>query len=135
MFNKIKCEICGKGYLINDTASTINAWLQPENFKLDNIDKIVDGIIGEVLCFNCSECKAELRYTYKELEKLYRKKLSDKLLTMLAKGEMADPGMVRKSAKIFIYCGKCSGFDGKGTCPEFIYKECKLKRLPWDRPI
>lgn len=130
MFDILKCEYCEKGRLIHDMQTTANVWLQPEVFRIDDIDKILDGIIGEFLVFNCSECGAEFRYTYKEIEKLYRKELSKRILTAMSVGDISDPGLVRNADRIFIYCGKCSGYDGKGSCPDIVYNDCKLKRLP-----
>ena len=130
MIRTLPCEICEEGEIYYSQKETFDAWVQPEVFKLDDIDKLKDGIISEILVFICNNCEAQFRYTFKEVEKKFRKKLSDRIFTMVAMGDLPDPGSVRKSDRIMIYCGKCSGFDGKGSCPIIIHRDCKLKRLP-----
>lgn len=131
MIRHLPCNACEKGRLMYNQRLTMEAWQHPEVFRLDDIDKIRDGIISDILVMTCDSCEAEIRYTMKEIEKIFRKNLSDRLFTMMARGDIPDPGGIRDSKRIFYYCGKCTGFDGKGTCPEFIFEECKLKRLPY----
>lgn len=131
MLNRIDCPICGAEDLQYNPIKTMYSWSVPEVFKLEDVDKLVDGIISDVLIFECFHCKAEVRYTFKEIEKLHRKKLSDNLLTLLARDEIeVNPNATKPSERVLIYCGKCSGFDGRGACPIFIHKDCKLKRFP-----
>lgn len=135
MSRGLKCEVCGDGVIQYLPEKTLEVWRQPEIFELEYVDKLKDGIISDVLVFMCTKCGVELRYTFKEIEKLYRREVSKRLLTLMAKGEMSNLYKIESNKKIFIYCGKCGGFDGKGICPEYIYNDCKLKRLPWDRII
>ena len=131
MIKSFKCEACNEGMLYYDHGATFEAWQQPDIFILNDIDKIKDGIISDILVMVCNKCGTKIRYTLKELEKKYRKIMSYKMLTMMAIGNIPDPGAVRKSDRILVYCGKCSGYDGKGSCPLIIYNECKLKRFPY----
>ncbi len=108
----------------------MEAWQHPDVFKLDDIDKLKDGIISDILVMTCTMCEAEVRYTLKEIEKVFRKQLSDRIFTMLARGDIPDPGALKKE-RIMYYCGRCTGFDGKGTCPKNIYDNCKIRRMPY----
>lgn len=132
MIRKLPCDFCEKGKMIYSQRETMEAWQHAEVFRLDDIDKLKDGIISDILVFICTECGAKIRYTLKEAEKKFRKNLSDRILTMIAMGDIPDPGSFRKVNRAYIYCGKCNGYDGKGSCPVPIYKNCKLKRLPHD---
>jgi len=108
---------------------TYDAYSLPDTFVLDDIDKITDGIIGEYLVYICRKCGSVERYTYKELEQLERKRISKTIIDSIARGEMVKAAPLRKS-KVLIYCGKCNGLDGKGSCLIETFKECKIKRLP-----
>ena len=125
----LECETCGKQFLHFDPQATTEDYARPDVFTLDNVDKIVDGMIAEYLVYKCSGCGAKGRYTFKDIEKIVRKKLSKQLLTAIAKKEMAAQIGASK-VKVFIYCGKCTGLDGKGSCLVSIYNKCKLKRMP-----
>ena len=130
MIKRLPCEACGEGELYYSQVETTNAWSHPDVFIFDNVDKIVDGIMNDVLVFNCTKCDAKIRYTFKEIEKKFRQKLTNRILTMIAMGDMPIPGSTREHGRVVIYCGKCSGYDGKGSCPSRIYDHCELKRLP-----
>jgi len=108
----------------------MEAWQQPEVFRLDDISQLKESILSDILVMVCSKCGSQVRFTLKEIEKEFRKKLSTRILTMLARGDIPDPGG-RKTDRIYFYCGKCNGYDGKGACPQYIYDNCELKRLPY----
>jgi len=131
MIRELPCKTCGEGHLLYNQKETMEAWQQPEIFRLDDIDKLRDGVLSDILVMMCNQCGAQERFTFKELEKEFRKKLSNRILTILSKGYMEDPGSVRKADRIFFYCGKCNGYDGKGSCPKYVYNNCELKRLPY----
>jgi len=134
MFNGLikylECETCGERFMHFDIESTLDDYSHPDVFTLDNVDNIIDGIIAEYLVYVCSKCGAKGKYTIKEIEKRVRKELSKQLLTAMAKQEMASHNFHSKKAKVLIYCGKCTGLDGKGSCLVPIYNKCKLKRIP-----
>lgn len=130
MIRYLPCTSCDKGRLYYNQKETMEAWQQPEIFRLDDITKIKDGILSEILVMVCSQCGTQERFTLKEIEKEFRKKLSNRIFTMLARGDIPDPG-ARKTDRIYFYCGKCNGYDGKGSCPQYIYDNCDIKRLPY----
>jgi hypothetical protein len=131
MIRYIECDLCENGRLIYSQRETMDAWQHPEVFRLDDLDKLRDGIISDILVMVCTECDYQIRYTFKELEKVFRKQLSNRIFTMLGRGDIPDPGSVKKVDRTHIYCGKCSGYDGKGSCPRYVYNNCELKRLPY----
>jgi hypothetical protein len=109
----------------------MEAWQQPEVFRLDDLDKLKNGTISDILVMACIECNSQVRYTMREIEKEFRKNLSNRLFTMLGRGDIPDPGSFRHTDRIYVYCGKCNGYDGKGACPRYVYNNCELKRLPY----
>ena len=131
MIQHLPCHICEDGKLMFNHRLTFEAWQQPEVFRLDDIGKLKDGIISDILVMTCIKCGAEARYTLKEIEKKFRKNISKRLFTLLGRGDIPDPGSLRRTDRLFFYCGKCTGYDGKGGCPEYIYKGCELKRMPY----
>jgi len=131
MIQHLPCDACKKGRLLYSQRLTMEAWQQPEVFRLDDLGKLKDGVISDILVMVCTECEVEVRYTLKEIEKVFRKRLSDRLFTMFGRADLPDPGGIRKTNRIFYYCNKCTGYDGKGSCPQYIYNNCEIKRLPY----
>ena len=131
MIRHLPCKSCEDGRLYYDQRATMEAWQQPEIFRLDDIDKLKDGILSDILVMVCNQCNVQVRFTLKEIEKEFRKQLSERIFTMIGHGDIPDPGSVRKIDRLFFYCGKCNGYDGKGACPKYIYENCDLKRMPY----
>ena len=123
------CNFCKKGRLRHYTQLTFERYSEPESFILDDVDKLVDGIIGDYLVYRCEKCGAVESYTFKDIERMFRKEISKRVMDVKARGEMIETVLLSKK-RIMIYCGKCNGFDGKGSCLLETFKNCKLKRLP-----
>jgi hypothetical protein len=123
------CKFCKKGRLIYDPQLTFEKYSEPEAFVLDDVDKLVDGIIGDYLVYRCEECGAAESYTFKDIEKMARKRISERVIDLKARGAMIETGVLLAKRRIMIYCGKCNGFDGKGSCLLETFKNCELKRL------
>lgn len=124
--NVVSCELCGAALSL-DVHSTIGFYDSYIVSDLDEIKEGIDNIIAQCLVYKCSSCSQTYKYTYKEIEKAARKKLTEKFLMYYNK----EP--VKKAAqkfKYFIYCGKCQGFDGQGCCPQSVYENCEIKRFP-----
>lgn len=130
MIKQLPCPYCERGQLYFNQVETTKAWYHPIVFRLDDLDKLKDGVVSDILVFTCNVCEATERYTFKEVELKFRKRLSDIMLTQIAREDMPDPGTMRDIDRTLIYCGKCGGFDGKGSCPHYIFDDCKLKRIP-----
>lgn len=101
----------------------------PETFVLDDVDKIVDGIMCQYLIYRCNKCKSIEKFTYKEIERRERKRMSMLVMNSAARGEI-EKALLRSGNRVLMYCGKCNGLDGKGACLVETYRNCKLKRLP-----
>jgi len=132
MFNNLLqnliCEKCGIGELFFDRSATQKSYASPTSFTVEEIEATADGILNSYLIFYCTSCGEPTRYTFKEVEKLMRKEITDNIIHSIVRGELLPTVNVRD--KNFIYCGKCTGFSGNGACPKSIYDKCELKRLP-----
>jgi hypothetical protein len=127
--NNLSCDFCKEGLLYLDKPGTLNSYFVPETFALSEISELIDKTINEYLLFKCRNCGNSIKYTYKDIEKKIRERLYKDLISMVSIKELKshDLNFVKK---VFVYCGKCRGFDGKGSCPIKIYENCKLKRFP-----
>lgn len=126
LLDHVKCPICLDGHMQISVSNTFRSYL--EGFNLDNLDSLVDGIIDQYWVFVCLSCGAKQRFNFKDIERNVRKDLSQKVLTLKAKGEMDK--VINVKVRHLVYCGVCNGFDSKGSCPDKIYKSCELRRMP-----
>jgi hypothetical protein len=125
-----KCSFCGKGALRYEPKETFLAYSMPESFVLDEVDELLDGIIGQYIVYKCDECGAIERYTLKDIEKMIRKEISRRVINAKARAEIIETKKLLSKRRIMVYCGRCNGFDGKGSCLLETFKNCKLKRIP-----
>lgn len=130
LLDVVKCEVCGDN-LYYSLEDTFNDYSTPAVFNIDNIENVVDGIIAEYMVLKCVKCGAKYKYTFKEIERLARKEISRMVMTSIAIGEIVQSHKLKNSDRTLIYCNKCNGIDGKGGCLLSMYKDCKLKRLPY----
>lgn len=126
---EIMCPVC-ESRMRYSQRLTIENFSLPENFVLDDIDKLVDGIIGNYLIYECPVCHAVEKCTYKDLEKIERKRISQMVIDLKARGVMLESGVLSLGNKVMVFCGGCKGFDSKGSCLIETYKTCELKKLP-----
>ena len=127
LVDKIECEVCG-AILELSKSDTIEDYAIAVTVNNDNIYKKIDEIISKYLVYKCSSCSTKYKYTYKDLEKVLRKELTQKMLVLIARGSMINS--VAITDKSFFYCGKCNGTDGVGGCFKTIYNSCEIKRFP-----
>ena len=121
------CEICG-GALKLDSEATVLDYDSVIDTTLGNVFEKIEDIIGKYLVYSCVSCGYSYKYTYKELEKNLRKYLTEKFLLLSARGDIVqNPSL---TDKYFIYCGKCNGYDGQGSCTKTIFGKCEIKRFP-----
>lgn len=130
MLDGLRCDFCEKGKLTYNPSKTFDAYFIPETFALSEISEIIDKSINEYLVFECRICDSNVRYTFKDIEKKIRDDLYEKVIDMVATKEFRDIGAINFANKTLIYCGKCNGIDGKGSCFIKIFEDCKLKELP-----
>jgi len=123
-----KCSVCGEGKMCFCPESTFVAYADPQAFSLEDVEKMVDGVMNEYLVYKCTSCGVIERYTFKDIEKAIRKEISKRVVELAVKKEIA--ASLSSKNKVLVYCGRCNGFDGKGSCLIKTYKSCKLKRLP-----
>lgn len=122
-----KCEICG-GALKLDAKATVLDYAFVMDISANNIFDKIESIVGKYLVYSCMSCGYSYKYTYKELEKFLRKQLTEQFLLAVVHGDVRkNPAL---TDKYFVYCGKCSGYDGQGACPKTIFNNCKIKRFP-----
>lgn len=127
LIQHLKCEICGHE-LIYDPKVTFEIYTNELEITIDSVELKIDEIVGEFLVYECPKCKCIYKYTYKEIEKIIRRGITKQVLLVFARGQMNNVSDIMNG--VLIYCGKCSGFDGNGSCTKKIYDKCKIKRFP-----
>jgi len=128
--DSLKCDFCEVGMIYYDPSETLNSYFVPETFALSEIGNIIDKTINEYLVFKCGMCGGIEKYTFKDIEKKVRESMYEQVINTLAIKELRSSGALNLVDKTLVFCDKCKGFDGKGSCPVRIFNECKLKRLP-----
>ena len=133
----LECDFCNEKALVYDEIETFKAYTVLESLMLFNVDdkiieEIIDKSITKYLVFKCNICKANVKLTFKDVEKKLREDVYKKVVTIIAVRGLQELGAINFVDKTRIYCGKCNGFDGKGSCPVKAFNECKLKRLPYE---
>jgi hypothetical protein len=123
----LKCEICGES-LYFDGDSTVDEYAIYMSINYKNIHQKVEDLINDYLVYTCSSCKKRHKYTTKKVEHELRKALTQRALILLIKDIV--PKDLYIIDRYLIYCGKCSGLDGKGSCPKSIFDPCQIKRFP-----
>lgn len=121
------CEVCGNTLVLN-TDKTLAYYTTEVCNNIEDINTSVDNIIGRYLVYTCIRCGFDCKLTYSDIERLIRKSLTEKALLHIVRGGITPSYII--DCKFFIYCGKCSGFDGSGSCPKKIYDSCEVKRFP-----
>jgi len=127
LIDVVECEICS-GVLELDTTATVDDYAVVTTTNARNLHDKIDEIINKYLVYKCSSCGQIYKYTYKDLEYLFRKNLTERMLLLVVRGHLLDAPSLQD--KFFVYCGKCKGFDGLGSCPKTIYDKCEIKRFP-----
>lgn len=122
----IKCPICVEGDMQFSPGDTSNEFNNA--FDLEYVDKLEDGIIEQYLVFKCLSCGTTQKFNFKDIERMIRKEISKRVLTLRAKKELDKT--INIKVKHLIYCGMCNGYDSNGSCPNFIYKDCQIRRMP-----
>jgi hypothetical protein len=125
--DKIHCEICDGNLKLN-IEETMNDYAIAISLDITSVFDKIDAIIGKYLIFECVSCRAKYKYRYKDLERVLRKSITQKMLALELHNNVMDNNALHD--KLFFYCGKCNGYDGAGSCPKSIYNKCEIKRFP-----
>lgn len=128
----INCPFCDSTSFSFDPQNTLEAYVNPLTFTLDNLEDIIDRCITNYTVFNCTDCGAKVKYTYKDIERKVRQSVTKNALHLLSQKEIMKNTIPTDKSRVHIYCGKCNGFDGKGSCPVVVYENCDIKRFPND---
>lgn len=128
LIKSLKCENCG-GNLHLSESDTIISYKDTVDLSARNLIARVDDIIGRHLVFTCLGCGAEYRLTYSDVERALRREMTQKMLLLIVQNEMRSSSPMEP---VFVYCGKCTGYDGRGACPRSLYNKCEIKRFPVD---
>jgi hypothetical protein len=127
LIQHLNCEVCGQE-LVYDPKATFESYINELEITIENVELEVDKIVGKFLIYECPTCKCYYKYTYKEIEKIIRRETTKQVLLFIARAQMKNIPCIMDG--VLIYCGKCSGFDGNGSCTRKIYDKCEVKRFP-----
>lgn len=127
MINNIRCETC-EAKLRFERIETLEAFGCDIDLTIFNVFEKIDAVINEYLVFICPNCNVKYKYTYKRLHELTRMNIFKNLLKLITQGQFN----VTDTSKnhVLIYCGKCNGYDGKGSCTVGIFNKCAIKIFP-----
>ena len=120
------CEFCG-GSLNFNQDETFKVYMKGIDLSCLNLTDVED-LLQKYLIYTCCNCGFKYKLTFKEIEINWRKKLTLKVMLLIAKGYISN--YTSLTDKVLIYCGKCKGIDNQGSCPLTVYKKCELKRFP-----
>ena len=125
----IKCEKCG-GMVIIDELLTRDEYLKDMNYLVDENGQLLDSAIQQYLMYKCVDCNELYKLTYKEWEKLFRKKLAEEIMyarkAKMFRDEL-NPDIIDPDNG-FEFCGQCDGNDGEGNCFTDIIKQCTITK-------
>ena len=127
LITDISCETCG-GTIVFDKLATVAAYKETVDLDITDVFGSLDQIMESYLVYSCGACGMQYRYNYREIEKILRRQLLEKLLLYNAHEYLTDSPI--QFEKYLVYCGKCPGFDGSGRCPKTAFDKCKIKRFP-----
>jgi len=112
----IFCKECGSSVVYDPLRSL-------EHYKADLEEKEIIPSKLEVfsyLIYACSGCGLEFRYTFQDVERMERERLTELVESQLRSAEKKVRAPIGDER---IYCGGCSGM-GNGYCVLAIYLKC-----------
>ena len=129
MFN-LECEVCQMDQLYLDDIAQLESIPFEDVATYKDLERYVDNELSKLLVFRCANCGNIVNYTIKSLLEARRQQVKDYVLEQL----LAYRSFILRSdiskGYALIYCGKCSGQDGKGSCRVEFYNECNIKEMP-----
>jgi len=127
LVENLNCPACD-GVLAANEYSTYLSYAEFTHLPVHKVSSAVDDLLNNFVVYVCTSCGAQYRYTIKDIEKRFRIDIMKKVLNGVVRGEI-NPASAHWTGALF-YCGKCSGYDGQGSCPRKILDKCEIKRLP-----
>jgi len=127
LIKDIMCEVCN-GKLNFEYYETFKAFKDSADITTINIIECVDSIVDKYLIFTCNNCGTKYRYTYKDIDKVIRNNIYRNLLLLVTQGEIVRNNKANDG--VMIYCGKCTGYDGQGSCLRSVFDKCDIKKFP-----
>jgi len=129
MFN-LKCEFCDIGVLRLSATDTMDSFAESDLFSYKDAIVYVDKTLDRPMVYICDSCGANIKYTIKDVLIKQRDQMLEQVLeqVMVHRVYNGDTGHV--PSPIMIYCGRCPGQDGKGSCSSDVYDKCDMKEFP-----
>jgi len=126
----LKCDFCELGVLNLDTVNTMDSFTESELFTYKDAVAYVDKTIDRPMVYVCDTCGAQTKYTIKDVLRKQRDQLLQQVLEQVMVHRVYNEHSDSSPPHILIYCGKCTGQDGKGSCKAEIHNKCDLKEFP-----
>lgn len=127
LIENLKCDYCN-GMLEASEILTLEAYSTFTNLPVHNVSDAIEDMLNRFIVYSCAQCGAEHRHTFKDIERKFRIGIMKQVLNGVMRGEIS-PAAAHGTGALF-YCGKCTGYDGQGSCPRSVLDKCEIKRLP-----
>lgn len=127
LMESLNCPACG-GILEANENETYLAYANFTHLPVHKVSSSVEEMLNKFVVYVCTSCGTKYRYTFKDIEKRFRMEVMKKVLNGVVRGEIP-PSAAHGTGALF-YCGKCTGYDGQGSCPRSVLDKCEIKRLP-----
>ena len=124
----IRCEKCNS-MLIIDQRATTKQFYNDMDYMVDDVGKIVEETLQNYLIYTCGMCESSQKYTYKEWELQYRKKIASEIMLVkkLNMFKTLNPETIKEDNGLS-HCGQCDGYAGDGYCLNDIIKQCTIRK-------
>jgi hypothetical protein len=129
MIEYLKCQVCG-GNLSFNMVDTVESYTDPDAYNVDDINDYAQQMTQEYTSFKCLGCNTNVRLTIREMEKMVRDAAIKMAVSLVSRETILGNDGLHPKRKVMVYCGKCNGFDGMGSCFIDTFEECNLKRFP-----
>jgi len=130
MIHDLKCDQCETGILYLDVPESIDVLSSDELVEYKHIKRYVSSEINRFYVYKCDECGAIFRYNIKNILRQQFDNLIEMVLEKAVVNRMLNDRQNKEYKRILVYCGKCSGQDGRGSCMIGVFNACDLKEFP-----
>lgn len=124
---KLECDKCREGYLCIDRNLTLEDYKNNIDFEIAYEGTLKINKIPIYMYYVCNRCNSLYKLTPVEVEDKIRDFMANIALKMKRAYIMEQINFKEVDPDNGIeFCGKCVGYDGKGTCLKDIIKQCPL---------